>query len=428
MGTGNALALAVYHGDPAAKGFISYCPIRRGRILMGDEASTTLGGKTMTELFEGIQINGMALRNRSVRSATWMGMAEKDGRCSTRLINRMEALARGDVGLLITGFAYVMPNGQALPGQLGIHDDAMIPNLLKLTKHVHAAHGKVAMQIVHAGVQTVMREKEDQPVWGPSPVYNKLFRKTPRAMTQGEIKETVQAFARAADRVKRAGFDAVQLHGAHGYLISQFLSPLTNKRTDTYGGPIENRARFLFQIFRAVRKRVGKDFPVLIKLNTKDFVRGGFHERDALFVAKRLGHMGMDAIELSGGTPAAGNLGPARTKIRKADEEAYFLPLAKKIKKHVSVPIILVGGIRSLKGVNAIIKSGAADLVSMARPLIREPNLIRRWEEGDRKKAACISCNQCFGAARTAEGVHCVVERRTKTKGGLKKKSKGKTG
>lgn len=391
---------------------------------MGDGANTTLGGKTMTELFEGIQINGMALKNRSVRSATWMGMAEKDGRCSTRLINRMEALARGEVGLIITGFAYVMPNGQALTGQLGIHDDAMIPNLLRLTKHVHAAKGKVAMQIVHAGVQTVMREKKDQPVWGPSPVYNKLFRKTPKAITQGEIKQTVEAFARAADRVKRAGFDAVQLHGAHGYLISQFLSPLTNKRTDKHGGPIENRARFLFQIFRAVRKRVGKDFPVLIKLNTKDFVRGGFHERDALFVAKRLDHMGIDAIELSGGTPAAGNLGPARTKIRKADEEAYFLPLAKKIGKHVSVPIILVGGIRSLKGVNAILKSGAADLVSMARPLIREPNLIRRWEEGDRKKASCISCNQCFGAARTAEGVHCVVERRRR----MKKKSKGKAG
>ena len=378
----------------------------------------------MTALFEGIQINGLALKNRSVRSATWMAMAEKDGRCTKRLIKRMEALARGEVGLIITGFAYVMPNGQALNGQLGIHDDAVIPGLSRLTKQVHAAHGTVAMQIVHAGVQTVMREKKDQPVWGPSPVYNKVFRKTPKAMTQREIKATVQAFAQAAHRVKRAGFDAVQLHGAHGYLINQFLSPLTNRRTDKYGGPIENRARFLFQVFRAVRKRVGKDFPILIKLNAKDFVRGGFHERDALFVAKHLDRMGMDAIELSGGTPASGNLGPARTKIRKADEEAYFLSLAKKIKKHVSVPIILVGGIRSLKGVHAILDSGAADLVSMARPLIREPGLIRRWQAGDTKKATCISCNQCFGAARTAEGVHCVVEKRAE----MKKKSKGREG
>jgi 2,4-dienoyl-CoA reductase-like NADH-dependent reductase (Old Yellow Enzyme family) len=376
----------------------------------------------MTELFQEIAIDGMELKNRSVRSATWMGMAERDGRCSTRLIQRMEALARGEVGLIITGFSYIMPNGQALARQLGIHDDAMVPNLSRLTKRVHAAHGKIAMQIVHAGVQTVMREKKDQPVWGPSPVHNKLFGKTPRAMTQREIKETVQAFARAADRVKRAGFDAVQLHGAHGYLISQFLSPLTNKRTDNYGGPVENRARFLFEVYRAVRKTVGKDFPVLIKLNTKDFVRGGFHERDALFVAKRLDDMGIDAIELSGGTPAAGALGPARPKIRKADEEAYFLPLAKKIKKHVSAPIILVGGIRSLTGVNYVLKSGAADLVSMARPFIREPNLIKRWRKGDGRKAACISCNQCFGAARGPEGVYCVVERRARTR----RKSKGK--
>lgn len=378
----------------------------------------------MTELFEGIDINGMGLKNRSVRSATWTGMAEKDGRCSTRLMKRMEALALGEVGLIITGFAYVMPNGQALGGQLGIHDDAMIPNLSRLTKRVHAANGKIAMQIVHAGVQTVMTEKKDQPVWGPSPVHNKLFRKTPKAMTQREIKETVQAFARAAERVKRAGFDAVQLHGAHGYLISQFLSPLTNKRTDKYGGPVENRARFLFQVYRAVRKRVGKDFPILIKLNTQDFVRGGLHERDALFIAKRLDDMGIDAIELSGGTPAAGDLGPARPKIRTADEEAYFSPFAKKIKKHVSVPIILVGGIRSLKGGHHVLKSGAADLVSMARPFIREPNLIKRWKQGNGKKAACISCNQCFGAARGPEGVYCVLERRARTK----KKSKGKAG
>jgi 2,4-dienoyl-CoA reductase-like NADH-dependent reductase (Old Yellow Enzyme family) len=375
----------------------------------------------MTELFERIDINGMGLKNRTVRSATWMGMAEKDGRCSTRLMKRMEALARGEVGLIITGFSYVMPNGQALGGQLGIHDDAMIPNLSRLTKRVHAANGKIAMQIVHAGVQTVMSEKRDQPVWGPSPVHNELFRKTPKAMAQREIKETVQAFARAAGRVKRAGFDAVQLHGAHGYLVSQFLSPLTNKRTDKYGGPIENRARFLFQVYRAVRKRVGKDFPVLIKLNAKDFVRGGLHERDALSVAKMLDDMGIDAIELSGGTPAAGDLGPARPKIRKADEEAYFSPFAKKIKRHVSVPIILVGGIRSLKGVNHVLKSGAADLVSMARPFIREPNLIKRWKQGDGKKAACISCNQCFGTARGPEGVYCVVERRAKTRN----KSKG---
>lgn len=370
----------------------------------------------MAGLFDEIAINKMILGNRSVRSATWTGMAEKDGQCSVKLIKLTEKLARGQVGLIITGFAFVMPNGQALPGQLGIHSNAMIQKLRQMTTAVHKAKGKICMQIVHAGVQTLVTDRDDLPVWGPSAVHDKLFGWTPKAMTQKDIKDAVQAFASAAARAKRAGFDAVQFHGAHGYLISQFLSPARNLRTDKYGGPIENRARFLFEVYRAVRKTVGKDFPILIKLNTKDFVRGGFHERDALFVAKRLDKMGIDAIEMSGGIPAAGDLSSTRTNIRKISDEAYFLSLAKKIKKQVSVPIILVGGVRSLQGINQILEKGDADLVSMARPFIREPGLIQRWRRGDTKKAKCISCNQCFGAAVSGQGVHCVVERRLKKK------------
>jgi len=370
----------------------------------------------MPQLFDRVEINGMLLRNRSVRSATWTGMGTRDGRCTNKLIKLTETLARGQVGLIITGFAYVMPNGQAMPRQISIHDDAMIPGLKKLTKRVHGVKGKIVMQIVHAGVQCVIRDIEEKNTWGPSAVHDKVFRRTPKAMTQREIKETVKAFAAAAGRVKRAGFDGVQLHGAHGYLVSQFLSPFRNKRKDKYGGPIENRARFLFEIYRAVRKTVGKGFPVLIKLNSDDFIRGGLRQQDALFVAKRLDEMGIDAIEISGGLPASGNLGPARPKIRKTEDEAYFLPLAKKIKKQVSVPIILVGGMRSLKAADQILESGAADFFSMSRPLIREPNLIKRWQEGDGKKAKCVSCNQCFGAAMSSEGVCCVLGRRVKAR------------
>jgi 2,4-dienoyl-CoA reductase-like NADH-dependent reductase (Old Yellow Enzyme family) len=233
----------------------------------------------------------------------------------------------------------------------------------------------------------------------------------PKAMTQKEITDTVRSFGQAADRVKKAGCDAVEIHGAHGYLISQFLSPATNKRTDKYGGPLENRTRFLFQVYRAVRKAVGKDFPVLIKLNCKDFVRGGLKETDALSIAKQLDKMGIDAIEVSGGVPAAGPLSPARLKIRKASDEAYFLPIAKKIKRQVSVPIILVGGIRSLASINDILESGQADCISMSRPFIREPHLIKRWKKGDRKKATCISCNKCFATGMSPEGLHCAIEK-----------------
>jgi 2,4-dienoyl-CoA reductase-like NADH-dependent reductase (Old Yellow Enzyme family) len=370
----------------------------------------------MAQLFDKIVINSMALKNRSVRSATWTGLAETGGHCGRKLMALTQDLVKGEVGLIITGFAYVMPNGQALPGQLAIHNDTVLPGLKELTRRVHKGKGRIAMQIVHAGAQTVMKPGKDGPVWGPSPVPEKVFKKTPKAMTQREIKGVVRAFGEAAVRVKRAGFDAVELHGAHGYLIAQFLSPARNKRTDKYGGSIENRARFLFEVYRAVRKGVGKDFPVLIKLNTKDFIRGGLSERDALFVARALDRVGIDAIELSGGVPAAGEMGPARPRIRKAQDEAYFLPLARKIRKKVSVPIILVGGIRSFKVAEDILKTDAADMVSMARPFIREPRLIKRWLEGDRRKATCISCNKCFGAAMGPEGLHCAVEKRIKAR------------
>jgi 2,4-dienoyl-CoA reductase-like NADH-dependent reductase (Old Yellow Enzyme family) len=327
-----------------------------------------------------------------------------------------EELVKGEVGLIITGFAYVMPNGQALPGQLGIHDDSLLPPLKELTQRVHKDEGKIAMQIVHAGSQTILKPAKDRPVWGPSAVADKVFRKTPKAMTQKEIKAVVKAFGKAAVRAKKAGFDAVELHGAHGYLLAQFLSPARNKRTDKYGGSIENRARFTFEAYRAVRRGVGKDFPVLIKLNTKDFVRGGLSQKDALFVARKLDTMGIDAIELSGGVPAAGEMGPARPGIRKTQDEAYFLSLAKRIRKSVSLPIILVGGIRSFKVAEDILQGDGADMVSMARPFIREPHLIKRWLEGDRRKATCISCNKCFGAAASPEGLHCVVEKRLREK------------
>ena len=159
----------------------------------------------MAELFESIEIKGLRLKNRSVRSATWTGMAEPDGRYSNKLIKLTTGLAKGEVGLIITGFAYVLPNGKALAGQAGIHNDAMIPRLKEATKKVHKAGGKICMQIVHAGAQTLIRETKDHPIWGPSPVLDKVFQKTPKAMSQREIKDTVKAFAKAS--IKNSAFD-----------------------------------------------------------------------------------------------------------------------------------------------------------------------------------------------------------------------------
>jgi 2,4-dienoyl-CoA reductase-like NADH-dependent reductase (Old Yellow Enzyme family) len=230
-------------------------------------------------------------------------------------------------------------------------------------------------------------------------------------MTKRDIGEIVAAFGQAARRAKEAGFDAVQLHAAHGYLINQFLSPLTNRRTDSYGGSVENRCRFLLEVYRAVRSVVGKDYPVLAKLNGSDFLAGGLSSDDGLFAAAALSDEGIDAIEVSGGTPASGDQSPVRQKIEARQQEAYNLPLAKRIKEGVTCPVMVVGGIRSFEIGQGIIERGEADYVSFARPLIREPHLARRWQEGDRAKARCISCNGCFKPGLKEGGIYCVVEK-----------------
>ncbi|MBT3226351.1 MAG: NADH:flavin oxidoreductase [Deltaproteobacteria bacterium] len=367
----------------------------------------------MMTLFQEMEFCGFTLRNRTVRSATWTGLAAEDGRCTDRLIDFYEQFAENEVGLIIAELTYIMPNGQAVPSQVGIANDEMLPALRQLTDRIHAADSKIAMQIAHCGAQTLLKL---DPVWGPSDVANTAFECTPQAMKLDEIQKCVQAFADAADRVKRGGFDAVQIQAAHGWLISQFLSPQKNKRTDEYGGPIQNRARFLYDVYAAVRGKVGSEFPVIVKLNCQDFVENGMQEDDALLVTEQLESMGLNAIEISGGTPEAGSLSAARLNISQVTEEAYFASQVKKIKERLSIPVIIVGGIRSLTKAREILDTGVADLVSFARPLIREPGLIKRWKEVDPSKALCISCNNCYATATTSDGLHCAVEQAEKMK------------
>ena len=230
-------------------------------------------------------------------------------------------------------------------------------------------------------------------------------------LSVAEIERLVAAFATAAARARAAGFHAVQLHAAHGYLINQFLSPLTNHRTDDYGGSIANRCRFLLEVSRSVRKAVGSDFPVLVKLNGDDFLPGGLSSDDALVAAKALDEEGIDAIEVSGGTPASGDCTPVRQKIEDRQQEAYNLPLAARIKGAVSCPVMVVGGLRSYEVIAGIIRREEADYVALARPLIREPHLPLRWEAGDESRARCISCNGCFKPGLREKGIYCVVDK-----------------
>jgi len=202
------------------------------------------------------------------------------------------------------------------------------------------------------------------------------------------------------------------MHGAHGFLINQFLSPLTNQRIDEYGGSIENRSRFLFEVYTAIRDAVGSDYPVMIKLNAQDNLKGGLELEDAMIVAEKLSEAGIDAIEISGGTPASGDESPARMKINKPEKEAYHLPLAQKIKQAVSCPVMVVGGIRSFEVAEKAVQKDGVDYISMARPLIREPNLANRWLQGDRSPAKCISCNSCFMPGIKEGGIYCVAEKK----------------
>ncbi len=369
----------------------------------------------MSILFQEGKMNGLTLSNRFVRSATWEGLADdRTGFCTDRLVELARTLADGRVGLIIMGYAYVLPEGKQMPKKTGIYSDDHIPGLRKLCDAVHDAGAKIAAQLVHAGGQTTPEFTGGKRPKGPSAVKNPAHGTTPAEMDEADIQEAVRAFALAAGRANAAGFDAVQLHGAHGYLINQFLSPFTNKRTDAWGGSVENRSRFALAVYQAVREEVGAGYPVFIKLNSEDCVDGGLTVGDALHCAKALEAAGMDAFEISGGTPYAGKLGPARPRINTPDQEAYFLDNAKAFRKELSAPLMNVGGYRSFETAEQAVQKNHTDFIAMSRPFVREPDLVKRWMSGDRAKAACISCNGCFGEAMSDRGLGCAVLRKEK--------------
>ncbi|MBI9085993.1 MAG: NADH:flavin oxidoreductase [Desulfobacterales bacterium] len=368
----------------------------------------------MSKLFEKTIINGMALENRFVRSATWEGMATEDGAVTPRLIDCMVALAEGGVGLIISGHTYVHRAGQAGPWQLGAYSDNLVPGLTDMAAAVHDNGGKIVLQLAHAGFFANAKLSGQTP-FAVSDVEG--LAKSPRAeLTTADIEEIVAAYAAAAARAKTAGFDGVQIHAAHGYLLSQFLSPAFNRRTDDFGGSVENRARSFLAVVDAVQNSVGPDYPVLVKMNCGDFIDNGLTLDDAVAVAKMLVEAGIDAIEVSGGVLTSRKLSPSRMGIHNQDREAYFQKEAAAIKEATGVPLILVGGNRSFDVAERLVNEGTADYISMCRPLIREPDLINRWKSGDRTRATCLSDNQCFGPAMAGEGIYCVTERKEQQK------------
>ena len=380
----------------------------------------------MPVLFEKTSIKGMELKNRLVRSATHEGMADRNGFPAQDLLRLYERLAKGGVGLIITGFAFVTPDGKSpFVGMQGIDTDDHISRYRELVQCAHENGARIAMQIAHCGRQTTREAIGTEPM-GPSAVKEKSLFVKPREMTEEDIERIIDAFTQAARRVKEAGFDAVQIHAAHGYLINQFLCPHTNRRKDRWGGSLENRTRFVREIYERCRKQVGDNFPILIKINGTDNMKNGLKIEESAVMAQMMGEMGFDGIEVSCGImedgfsmlrgnvpieallsewPMYRNKNPLfrfimKTFGRKIIKpppmiQAYNRESARTIKRRVKVPVFLVGGITDPATMEEIIEKGDADYISLCRALIADPAFSEKIRSGNREPSKCIHCNLC---------------------------------
>lgn len=363
----------------------------------------------MSILFEPITIKSVQIKNRFVRSATYDGCADAKGFVTQNQIDFYSRLSAGGVGLIVTGITCVIESGKLRRFQNSLTDDRFIDGLKRLTGAVHAEGGKIAVQLCHAG-----REAQHLPAHDSLPVAPSLVEGDPyfsgkcRAIETTEIWEIISAFGDAAKRAREADFDAVQIHGAHAYLLSQFLSPFANRRSDEWGGSLANRLRIHKEIYRDVTKKAGEDYPVMIKIGVVDCVQNGLNPTEGQAAAQCLGEIGYDALEISQGLRGQGyEQSEFRPNVATIAQEAYFREYSRHVKAKIKVPVILVGGLRSFDLMEEIVMRGDADLVSLSRPLIREPNLIREWEGGSRRRSQCISCNRCLETLRSGRPISC---------------------
>ncbi len=373
----------------------------------------------MSMLFEPGRIGNMELKNRFVRSATVECLCTEEGGVTDAYLSAYERLAKGGVALILPGNYYVNQLGHAYPKQTVVDRDEVIDDLRKVVSVVHEHGAKIVAQLNHGGRQSDPKLIGTKPI-GPSPVRDKMSFVKPRQMTEEEIEKTINDFGEGARRVKEAGFDGVQIHAAHGYLINQFLSAYTNRRKDQWGGSIENRMRFLVEVFQAMRSRVGPEYPILIKINAEDFAKTGVHPEECVVHCKKLDELGIAAIEVSGGIAEKGlvtikgdipmdlllegrgfvermvvRIMEGSMKKSAIFEEAYFLSYAATVKENVKAPVLAVGGMRTRKRMEEVLESGQADFISLCRPFIRQPNLVKLLEREEGDPISCTSCNRC---------------------------------
>jgi len=356
--------------------------------------------------FSPIKLGTVTLKNRFVRSATWDGMGFNDGCFSPAQVELFRNLSRGGAGLLTSGFIAVTLQGRRNREQNLLCENRHVQSLKKIVEIVKREDVALFAQLVHCGGYA-KTEISNLPIVAPNASREPIFEDTPQALTETEIKEVVTKFAEAAARAREAGCDGIQIHAAHGYLVSQFLSPCTNQRDDIYGGNPENRARFLIEVCENVRKYVGPDFTITIKINGSDYFPDGLTCEESLKVTQQLAKLGLDGVEVSGGNPISIPLTPIPKDIKAGDNEVPFKDEILTFTESLSIPVAAVAGIRSLETCEELIAKGVS-LISLCRPLIREPDLIKRWQEGLHEPSDCNSCNRCFIPAFKGKGIKCL--------------------
>lgn len=366
----------------------------------------------LEKLFSPFSIGSLKLANRIVMPPMATNYATPQGFVTDRQIAYYVERARGGVGYITVEHTGIHQQGKASPKMLMIHSDENAEKIKNLVEAVHAAGGKIVVQINHAGRQTFSKVTGETIV-GPSAVPVLPAMETPRELTIREIEDLVATFTIAAERVKNTGADGVELHMAHGYLICSFLSPFSNKRKDRYGGTIAGRARFALEVLRSVRQRVGSGFPVICRLSGDEYVAGGLNVEDTRQIAKLLEKEGADALHISACNAASGFLNHPPYYVT----EGVFVHLAEAVKAQVDIPVITVGRIRNPLMADQIIADGKADLISMGRALIADPRLPQKAKEGRLAEIIpCISCNKCIQTLRM-DSVRCSVNPETGNEG-----------
>ncbi|MGL4447758.1 MAG: NADH:flavin oxidoreductase [Shewanella sp.] len=370
----------------------------------------------MSIVFSPASIGTMKLKNRFVRSATWENLATDTGHMTEKLYAVYEQLAQGDVGLIVTGYANIVAEEKPNAGMMGMYDDSFIPEYKKLTDLVQRHGAKIVMQLAYGGTKTTYNLGE-RVIFAPSAVAERSTQTLGKEMTTAEIDYIVNAFAQASLRAKLAGFDGVEIHAAHTYLINQFLSPYYNQRKDQYGGSLDNRLRFLVEIYQAIRKQVGAEHPILVKLTASEFFTGGLTFNETRQICKKLKALGVDAIIISGN-----NHGNANTLIGQSfdghtiQQEGYFREYGAVISNDIDIPVITVGGLSDIHAIEDLAATTNIKFFALSRPLLAEPQLIKRWAQGNNNQVDCERCSKC----RTKRGNFCVVFKPRKPSSGLR--------